>query len=264
VLLTRSPLIPRPKAGSSSDLHVLSTPPAFVLSQDQTLRKNLRTPRAPPGKTGNRPGHQIQTRPKNTVHATGAAHTAINQPKKIGINKHGTLLSSQTTGRRKPSGKNNSRRIPRRGVTTISNPFSRCQIRQTAENPHRKTIPKNRSSIFYPRIAEKRKNSVFLEEGWPLSAFSFHCRAPATQKTIHASPGAGKSACPGRADPLSLPLSLLPGQQRARQGYRPAGPVSVPALRQELRPWQECACRGASAGTYRGAVSPRRSRSQRR
>ena len=43
VLLTRSPLITHPKAGSSFDLHVLSTPPAFVLSQDQTLRE------CPPG-----------------------------------------------------------------------------------------------------------------------------------------------------------------------------------------------------------------------
>ena len=39
VLLTRSPLIPRASSGSSFDLHVLSTPPAFVLSQDQTLRE---------------------------------------------------------------------------------------------------------------------------------------------------------------------------------------------------------------------------------
>jgi hypothetical protein len=39
VLLTRSPLI-HPKA-SPFDLHVLSTPPAFVLSQDQTLRECL-------------------------------------------------------------------------------------------------------------------------------------------------------------------------------------------------------------------------------
>ena len=38
VLLTRSPLIPRASPGSPFDLHVLSTPPAFVLSQDQTLR----------------------------------------------------------------------------------------------------------------------------------------------------------------------------------------------------------------------------------
>ena len=37
VLLTRPPLIPDPKARNPFDLHVLSTPPAFVLSQDQTL-----------------------------------------------------------------------------------------------------------------------------------------------------------------------------------------------------------------------------------
>ncbi len=37
VLLTRPPLIHSPKGTSSLDLHVLGTPPAFVLSQDQTL-----------------------------------------------------------------------------------------------------------------------------------------------------------------------------------------------------------------------------------
>ena len=41
VLLTRSPLSPGPKARFSLDLHVLSAPPAFVLSQDQTLREGL-------------------------------------------------------------------------------------------------------------------------------------------------------------------------------------------------------------------------------
>src|ERR1700745_748665 len=39
VLLTRSPLSPVPKGRFSLDLHVLSAPPAFVLSQDQTLRE---------------------------------------------------------------------------------------------------------------------------------------------------------------------------------------------------------------------------------
>ena len=39
MILTRSPLSPRPKPGFSLDLHVLSAPPAFVLSQDQTLRE---------------------------------------------------------------------------------------------------------------------------------------------------------------------------------------------------------------------------------
>ena len=37
VLLTRPPLDCFPKKTLSLDLHVLSTPPAFVLSQDQTL-----------------------------------------------------------------------------------------------------------------------------------------------------------------------------------------------------------------------------------
>ena len=41
MLLTRLPLSPLPKQKLPFDLHVLSTPPAFVLSQDQTLRKNL-------------------------------------------------------------------------------------------------------------------------------------------------------------------------------------------------------------------------------
>ena len=39
MLLTRSPLT-HPKM-SALDLHVLSTPPAFVLSQDQTLQQKL-------------------------------------------------------------------------------------------------------------------------------------------------------------------------------------------------------------------------------
>ena len=41
MLLTRSPLSPAPKGWFSLDLHVLSAPPAFVLSQDQTLREDL-------------------------------------------------------------------------------------------------------------------------------------------------------------------------------------------------------------------------------
>ena len=39
VLLTRSPLIRPASWPSPFDLHVLSTPPAFVLSQNQTLRE---------------------------------------------------------------------------------------------------------------------------------------------------------------------------------------------------------------------------------
>jgi hypothetical protein len=43
VLLTRSPLEYPPKEAFPLDLHVLSTPPAFVLSQDQTLHRKQPT-----------------------------------------------------------------------------------------------------------------------------------------------------------------------------------------------------------------------------
>src|SRR4051794_3414498 len=52
VLLTRSPLGHPPEGGASLDLHVLSTPPAFVLSQDQTLRECIWTPGHPEGRAG--------------------------------------------------------------------------------------------------------------------------------------------------------------------------------------------------------------------
>ena len=41
MLLTRAPLSSHPKTRLPFDLHVLGTPPAFILSQDQTLRMIL-------------------------------------------------------------------------------------------------------------------------------------------------------------------------------------------------------------------------------
>ena len=46
-LLTRPPLEQKPKSLSSLDLHVLGTPPAFILSQNQTLMFNSFTFRVP-------------------------------------------------------------------------------------------------------------------------------------------------------------------------------------------------------------------------
>src|SRR3546814_17190078 len=63
-LLTRAPVSTSPKRSFSFDLHVLGLPPAFVLSQDQTLR--LTSPNAPAKTTGT-PGSstgssQVKTR----------------------------------------------------------------------------------------------------------------------------------------------------------------------------------------------------------
>ena len=95
MLLTRSPLIRPASWASSFDLHVLSTPPAFILSQDQTLRKKLQND-TPTAGNNHRCIHSITWRTRCTTH--GGAGTLVNQcVKTIGIKKLGTLLSSQTT-----------------------------------------------------------------------------------------------------------------------------------------------------------------------
>ena len=83
MLLTRSPLIHPASWASAFDLHVLSTPPAFVLSQDQTLRTKTKTLK--PRKTNQKTRSAIPT--KNT------------QKQKTGIKQKqtNTLSSSQTT-----------------------------------------------------------------------------------------------------------------------------------------------------------------------
>src|SRR5262245_27367804 len=70
VLLTRSPLEYPPKEAFPLDLHVLSTPPAFVLSQDQTLHRNQKTP------TEKRPDHKRSTSKHHQNH-----HSSINSKK---------------------------------------------------------------------------------------------------------------------------------------------------------------------------------------
>ena len=60
VLLTRSPLTHPPKETNALDLHVLSTPPAFVLSQDQTLQQN-------PDKQNNKKLAQNKNHQKNKL-----------------------------------------------------------------------------------------------------------------------------------------------------------------------------------------------------
>src|SRR5947199_7366650 len=71
VLLTRSRLCPRPKPGASLHLHVLSTPPACVLSQDQTLRKRLacqQKAQAPPVSLSSQESCQVRTAPAGRIH----------------------------------------------------------------------------------------------------------------------------------------------------------------------------------------------------
>src|SRR3954468_14755081 len=74
VLLTRSPLEYPPKEAFPLDLHVLSTPPAFVLSQDQTLHRKHQQKTKPDHKhdqlANNRQNHSSSINPKKPNHPT--------------------------------------------------------------------------------------------------------------------------------------------------------------------------------------------------
>ena len=64
VLLNRSPLAWRPKSPCSLDLHTLGTPQAFVLSQDQTLQREVCLPAGP--KAAGENGSRNRSRPQSS------------------------------------------------------------------------------------------------------------------------------------------------------------------------------------------------------
>ena len=118
VLLTRSPLIPTPKSGSPLDLHVLSTPPAFILSQDQTL-------------------HQGHTRhPHPEAQGSGGVQTEL---------QHLTCRSStthrSTTRRPDPGGRPGAKSNPR--AVQGSSIIRTMPFHQTRQTPAPQPKPRN-------------------------------------------------------------------------------------------------------------------------
>jgi hypothetical protein len=184
VLLTRSPLIPRPKAGSSSDLHVLSTPPAFVLSQDQTLRKNLRTPRAPPGKTGTGPGTKFKPGRKTPCTPQGRrTRPSINRKNRYQQTWHTIEFSNNRSTR--PNRPAHRPAAPHRSnLSTLPDPLPQ----RKPPNPAAAPPPPARTR---PQHAKKR-----VPEGKKLKDFRRRspASAAATRKTIHPPPPPRKSA----------------------------------------------------------------------
>jgi hypothetical protein len=83
-----------PERALPFDLHVLSTPPAFVLSQDQTLQTKLNKCSEKPDKNQNQIW-QKQTTPQKTE--DGESPSRHGQTKNNKQKPPNTLLSSQTT-----------------------------------------------------------------------------------------------------------------------------------------------------------------------
>ena len=91
MLLTRSPLEYPASRAFPFDLHVLSTPPAFVLSQDQTLHKKISEQKSETGRE--KPETQQKNKPPQTqVHNTQKAHAGV---QKITTKKKITVPSTR-------------------------------------------------------------------------------------------------------------------------------------------------------------------------
>src|SRR3954471_12426695 len=86
VLLTRSPLTPK----GPLDLHVLSTPPAFVLSQDQTLQQRMLKTNPNQDRSTSNPSMLKETHPHPTPHG---ARQARGQNKWHPSSKHAVEFS---------------------------------------------------------------------------------------------------------------------------------------------------------------------------
>ena len=88
MLLTRSPLEYPASRAFPFDLHVLSTPPAFVLSQDQTLHKKISEQKSETGRE--KPETQQKNKPPQTTQ--NAAHAGV---QKITTKKKITVPSTR-------------------------------------------------------------------------------------------------------------------------------------------------------------------------
>ena len=103
VILTRSPLNPPPKKETGPfDLHVLSTPPAFVLSQDQTLQTK---PEQPTTNTNPRNQARTGTGPGRTTEAGEKTPTQPDTPQNPPTPTRPRRPTPEPEEQRAPSGK---------------------------------------------------------------------------------------------------------------------------------------------------------------
>ena len=93
MLLTRSPLEYPASRAFPFDLHVLSTPPAFVLSQDQTLHKKISEQKSETGRE--KPETQQKNKPPQTTKACAGVQKITTKKKYSSLNPTGSKRGNQ-------------------------------------------------------------------------------------------------------------------------------------------------------------------------
>ena len=153
MLLTRSPLINGASTASSFDLHVLSTPPAFVLSQDQTLR--TKTKRQSPEKPTTPQQHSRQSQPKTT------------QKQKTGIKNKHTIEFTNNTPHPTTTPQN---RAPQPGKATTTTPQpGAAATKHKPTHPHPPTANPHNVTPTTPTSSYEETGRTLLKGVRPVS-----------------------------------------------------------------------------------------------
>ncbi len=189
VLLTRSPLITPASGRSSFDLHVLSTPPAFVLSQDQTLRQKTEKQTHPPR---NRSRTSERSRPKKTTHTPRRRDTGDPSTKQ-------NIWYQQTWHTIEFSNNRPRTRTPKApklvsGIFAASRPRTTRPGRSDSANLPPRPAPRN--SRTPPSRTRQHQNDSGEEPttGKPATTTGPEPRPPAaTRKTLHPPPDTVKT-----------------------------------------------------------------------
>ena len=149
VLLTRSPLIPHPKAGSPLDLHVLSTPPAFILSQDQTLHQ----------------GHTHKPRPKPEAHRKCSDRAATPDASQF----NHPPGNNSTPGERTTRGKEHPRAVQGSSIIRTM-PFHQTRQTPARSRNHEPRHPPRMTGLIgtgFSHTVEFSRSAVIAPDGSP-------------------------------------------------------------------------------------------------
>ena len=227
MLLTRSPLIHPASWASAFDLHVLSTPPAFVLSQDQTLRTKTKTLK--PRKTNQKTRSAIPTKNtqkqktgiKKQTNTLSSSQTTPTQPKthkKHVSDRHSTPPNQETkhlasiTAVRRNKENNTHVRADRQIITARSSPRSFSAEFQASQQILAHKIPKTQH--FSCHTTQNNKQNVRQ------AAQSRNAIRPTKhpKKKLSSHPYQAEPGCPRSADHARH--GVRPWRQRGRRAYR--------------------------------------------
>ncbi len=190
VLLTRSPLEYPASRAFPFDLHVLSTPPAFVLSQDQTLHKSNKPYKEPsPAQqktelltSGTKTGH-----PRTTPVGGPGPHAGHKNQQTE--NKRSIFNKQSPTCRDHPNRLHHLRLVKTWFITLLSSQTTtahhepdRNTVPASRGNPDKSTHPGVRGQITRSPRANHRQPVAVNARPWHPRTASCPCAEPATSR----------------------------------------------------------------------------------